>query len=269
MKAERRHQLKTNTLDQVLTGAPDVGRKYGGMLLLIVLAAAAAYLLVRYRINAARDAERTATENLTAARMSISQLGQLNMIPIPGAQKVEYRKQWSDEARGAIDNVMQTANEPRLLAEALLAKGDLSWALAQLEEPAEAATRPSLKFEATPKQLLGEAEAAYDQVRTQYGNQHAAVIAANFGLAAVYENLGDWEKAKARYKAIIDDPTATEAYKTQADIRLAKAADWAKPVLLVPTTQAAAIEASPATAPTTRPATAPTTTKAATTAPAR
>ena len=39
MKAERRHELQQNTLDQALTRAPEAARKYGGMVLLILLAA--------------------------------------------------------------------------------------------------------------------------------------------------------------------------------------------------------------------------------------
>lgn len=275
MKAERRHQLKTNALDRVLTAPSDTSRKYAGMLLLVVLVAGAAYLLVRYRISATREAEQATRENLTAARMTISQLGQLDLFPLPASEKSEYRTRWADEARRLIDQVMQSADDPALLAEALLAKGDLNWALAQLNEPAEAATRPSLRFE-SPAALLSEAEAAYEQVRSQYAQHHGAVLAARFGLAAVHENLGQWDKAVAHYQAIIDDDKAAESFKTQARVRLDKAADWRRPVLLVASTQAAvqaAVEspatapvapatqaaANPPAAPTTVPATTPTT----------
>lgn len=254
MKAQRRHELKTNTLDKVLTGAPDATRKYAGMLLLVVLAAVAAYSLVRYRINSARESARVATENLSTARNYITQLGQLDFAPsyvAPPQTKAEFRKRWADDARTALDQVSQSANEPRLLAEALLAKGDLSWTLANLDELPGAATQPSLRVEGIQRELLDAAEDAYTQIGTLHPDQQASVIAAKFGLAAVAENRGEWDKAKAQYEAIVNDANAAEAFKTQARIRLEKAADWSTPVILAAATTQEAVPALPTAPPTT------------------
>jgi hypothetical protein len=87
-----------------------------------------------------------------------------------------------------------------------------------------------------------------------YGEHKAAVVAAHFGLAAIYENAGQWDKAKQKYHQIIDDAGVAEAYKTQARIRLEKASDWSQPVLLV------AAATQPATAPSTQQALTQTTT---------
>jgi hypothetical protein len=248
MKSDRRHEFKENTLDKVLTGAPDIGRKYGGMLLLVVLAAVVGYMLIRYRINSTREAHRAASENLATARTNINQLGQLEMVPVPAQQKAEMRKRWADDARAAIDAVSGSANDPTLLAEALLAKGDLNWTLAHMKELPEAATQPALRLQGNRDALLGEAESAYAQVVTGYGEQKLAVVAAQLGLAAVYEDNGAWDKAKQNYQILIDDPTVAEAYKTQARIRLEKAADWSQPVLLAAATQPGAGGATPSTA---------------------
>jgi tetratricopeptide (TPR) repeat protein len=270
MKAERRHELKQNALDMVISGAPDYGRKYGGMAMLVVLAVLAGYLLIRYRVSAAHEAQRVAGENLAAARTSINQLSQLDLFPIPAPQKAEFRKRWSDDARSAIDQVSGSSNDPKLLAESLVAKGDLNWALAQLDDSTAASTQPSTQsaFQQPTdrKALLGEAESSYDQVLTQYGDQKDAALAANFGLAAVYENLGDWDKAKRKYQQIIDDSSVAEAYKMQAKIRLEKAADWSQPVLLAPATQPAT-PPTPLLPPTTEPTAAPTSRPAATARP--
>jgi tetratricopeptide (TPR) repeat protein len=233
MKAERRHELKQNALDKVIAGAPDYWRKYGGVALLVILAILAGFMLVRYRLQSAQEAQRLAAENLARARTSISQLAQINLYPIPAQQRENYRKQFSDDARSAIDQVTGNADEPKLLAEATLARGDLNYALAQLEvgpatQPAGAADR---------KTLLSEAETAYNQVLNQYPDQKETVRAANFGLAAVYENQGQWDQAKQKYQQIIDDPNAAEAYKFQARFRLSQAQDWSQPVLLAAATQ--------------------------------
>ena len=252
MKSERRHELKQNTLDKVISGAPDYGRKYGGMALLVVLAILAGYMLVRYRVQSAREAERMSAESLARARMSISQLGQISLYPISAQQRAEFRKQFTDEARSAIDQIAGTADDPKLAAEATLARGDLNYALAQLD--AGPTTQPT--GEADRKTLLSEAETAYEQVLKQYGDQKETVLAAHFGLAAVYENQGQWDKARQKYQQIIADPSAAEAYKFQARFRLSQADDWSQSVLLAAATQ-------PSSAPTGIPFATPTTAPAA------
>lgn len=239
MKAERRHELQQNTLDQALTRAPEVARRYGGMILLIVLAAVVGYMLIRYRISSARDAHRIATENLATARTSINQLAQLHLYPIPPQQILDLRKRWADDARLAIDSITATASEPKLLAEALLAKGDLNWALAQMDEPPAAATQPALRLETDQKTLLSEAESAYQQVLTEHGDQKQAVVGAHFGLAAVYESTGDWNEAKQMYEEITKDESVAEAFRQQARFRLEQASEWSRPVLIAAATQPA------------------------------
>src|SRR5918993_306738 len=118
MKAERRHELQQNTLDRALTRAPDAARKYGGTVLLIVLAAVVGYMLIRYRISSTRDANRVATENLATARTNINQLSRLHLypVPIPSQTIAEFRKNWSNDARTAIDSVTGSVSDPTLLA---------------------------------------------------------------------------------------------------------------------------------------------------------
>ena len=240
MKAERRHELQQNTLDQALTRAPEAARKYGGVALLLVLAVAAGFLLIRYRINTTRQTQQIARENLATARTNIDQLEQLHLfVGVPAQQLAEVRKRWSDDARTAIDAVSSSATDPKLLAEALVAKGDLNWAMAQMGELPEAATQPSLRLESDPKTLLGAAESAYTEVLTQYADQKESVVAANFGLAAVYESLGNWDNARQKYQQILDDASVAEAFRTQAKFRLERVADWSRPVLLAAATQPA------------------------------
>ncbi len=270
MKSERRHELQHNTLDQALTRAPEAARRYGGMVLLIVAAALIGYLLIRYRISSTREAHHLATENLGTARTSIEQLSGLHRYAafIPPQQLAEQRNRLADDTRRAIDSVTGSVSDPTLLAEAQLAKGDLSWTLAQMDDLPGAATQPALRLESDKKTLLSEAESAYEQVTTQHGDQKNAVIAANFGLAAIFENNGAWEKAKQKYQQIADDTSVPEAYRTQAKFRLERTADWSQPILLVAATQPAAAPSgvpflnSPTTGQaTTQPAASPATTQ--------
>lgn len=242
MKSERRHELQQNTADQSLTGAPQLARRYGGMVLLIFVAALVGYLLIRYRISSADEARRLATENLAAARSNINQLSRLHLypMPIPPQTIAEFRKSWANDARTAIDSITGSVSDPMLLAEATLAKGDLNWALAQMDELPGAATQPALRLESDKQTLLGEAKSAYEQVSTQHGDQQPTVIAAQFGLAAIHENNGAWDEAKQRYQQIADDAAVPESYRTQAKFRLERAADWSQPVLLAAATQRAA-----------------------------
>ncbi len=242
MKAERRHELQQNTLDQTLTRAPDLARKYGGMVLLIVIAALVGYLLIRYRISSARESQRLATENLATARSNINQLSRLHLypMPIPPQTIAEFRKSWSNDARTAIDSIRGAVSDPMLLAEATLAKGDLNWALAQMDELPGAATQPALRLESDKQTLLGEARSAYEQVASQHGDQQQTVIAARFGLAAIPETKGNWDEATQQYQQLVDDTAVPEAYRTQAKFRLERAADWRQPVLLAAATHPAA-----------------------------
>jgi hypothetical protein len=276
MKAERRHELQQNTLDQALTRAPDLARKYGGMILLVTLAVIVGYMLIRYRISSAREGHRIATENLATARTNIDQLGQLHTLPIAPQQLLDHRKRLADDARLAIDSVTNGVSDPKLLAEALLAKGDLNWALAQMDEPPAAATQPALRLDTDKKTLLGEAESAYQEVANGHPEQRETVIAARFGLAAVHEANGAWDKAKAEYDMIAKDESASAAYREQAKFRLERADQWSRPVTLAAATQPAAPTGIPfLQPPTSSPATtapavsaAPTTQATATAAPA-
>lgn len=247
MKSERRHELQHNTLDQALTRAPEAARKYGGMVLLVVLAAVIGYVLIRYRISSARDSHRAAMENMATVRTNIDQLGQMHLYPIPPQQLTELRTRLADDARRAIDLITSSVSDPKLLAEAVLARGDLNWALSQMNEPAAAATRPALRMETDRKTLLSEAESAYTEVVTQHSDQQVTVVAARFGLAAVHENQGDWDKAKAEYDTIVKDESVAEAFRQQARFRLEQASDWSRPVTLATAALATATQPAPAT----------------------
>jgi hypothetical protein len=73
-----------------------------------------------------------------------------------------------------------------------------------------------------------------------------AVVSARFGLAAVAENRGEWDKAREHYQKVVDDGAVPQPFKDQAAARVKALEKISKPVLLGgPATKEA--EADPAT----------------------
>ena len=82
MKAQRRHELKQNTLAKGLENLPEVSRRHGTKILVVVMVGLLVTLLIRNRVtNARADAELSAhllgnardTQEEVSARLSDSQ----------------------------------------------------------------------------------------------------------------------------------------------------------------------------------------------------
>jgi hypothetical protein len=263
MKAQRRHELQTNELAKVITGAPSAYGRYGGRVLLVIVAAVLVVVLVRYRINTSRESARLARENLVAARSVITNLHMADLLPVPPSESASLRRRWTAEATTALEEAARLSDEPQVLSEVLLARGDLNWALSTLSDVPGAATQPTLRMEQTPEQLINGAAESYTGVLNQYAEQTNAVIGAHFGLAGIAENRGNWDEAKQHYQSIIDNTKIAEAFRGQAKLRLENMHEWSQPVLLVPATTQAVERGVPFVTSTT-----PSTTQSATTRPA-
>ena len=278
MKAERRHELQTNTLAQALAGAPAWWQKYGGRVLFLLVALVLAIVLIRYRIQSGRQAEQAARENLSVARSLINDLDNFNALSAQPDQLTIVR----EDATRALEAATSGSEDPATLAEILIARGDLYWTLASV--PTAAATQPATQAaepQRSPAELIEEAARAYQGVLDLYPEQTQSAIAARFGLAAIAEDRGNWDQAKGHYEAVANDTAVAQAYRSHATRRLEQLPELSKPILITqpspatqPTTQiaaaattnpAAAVLAAepvepdprPTTAPTTAPATAP------------
>src|SRR5688572_2827793 len=210
MKAERRHELQTNELAKVITGAPSAYSRYGGRVLLVVIAAVLVFVLVRYRITSSRESARMAREYLAAARTTISNLHFADLLNAPPNEAASLRRRWTSEASTALEEAGRMSEEPQVLSEVLLARGDLNWALSTLAEIPGAATQPSLRMEETREQLLAGAAESYTTILNQYPDETPAVVGAHFGLAAIAETKGNWDEARQHYQAIVDNPKIAE-----------------------------------------------------------
>ena len=114
MKAERRHDLKTNALARGVEDARSP-REYGSRILLVVLVAAIVFLLVRYwNDKKIRDVQMV-TESLQTANSSVRELGLLPLEIRAGgsaADVAENRQRVVQHAEQSINTVLNSAKDP-------------------------------------------------------------------------------------------------------------------------------------------------------------
>lgn len=274
MKSERRHELKTNTLARQLETLPEFGRRHGNKLMIALIGVLLVILLVRNRIASSREQAERAAFSLNHARALISQLEiSFERVNRP-EQMVAVAQQVARGGEEAVAQVLEATDDPRLLAEARLARGDLNWELANLPEVPGATTRPDLQLPKSGEQLLQAAADSYQAVVDSDSAPRESKTTARLSLGAVAENRRQWDKARDQYQKVVDDPAVPKPMKDLAVQALNRLPEIQKPVLLVPPSAAPAGQSStpsatapsattPSTTPsstTTSPATAPSTT---------
>jgi hypothetical protein len=250
MKAERRRELKVNSLIWTLQGLPQTIKKYQSQVSLAVVLIALAAVLIQYRM-------RTGQQRLEAARASLANaaddLQNLRRMPInpeeDGGAFMRVREAYFEDGLDQVDTVLKNApaGEAQMRARALLDKGDLNFEMANFPELGGAATQPALRPVESLDTLLANAADAYNQALREYGDQKLVAVAAHFGLAAAAEDraaAGDasqWNAARAQYQAVIDGD-AEQPFKLMAKQRLQLLPELKLPatVNLPPTTQPAA-----------------------------
>jgi hypothetical protein len=224
MKAERRHELQTNTLDRTIRNLPEYWREHGSKIALALIAVLLVIVLVRmYFNNRAEKAARVA-ENLSVARSAIAGLrdsvfwSSERMSPLDIKRRTDEIRQDVDKS---LNEVLNEAPDAAQQAEVSILRGDLYYALYMLGEAPEAATQPALRSEKKPEQMMQEAERRYKEVLDQAGSLPSTLTArARFGLAAIAENQHNFDAAKAHYEAIQKDTTLASALRDQAQGRI-------------------------------------------------
>jgi tetratricopeptide (TPR) repeat protein len=260
MKAERRHELETNDLAKKIIQAPDYFKLYGGRVALGVVVLVALVMLINYRMRSKREDLMLAQSGVADAREAVGRLASPNVNMGAPEQVAARRRELVSEATEAIDRVNERSEDPILLAQAAVVRGDMYWTIANLPELPGAATRPALAVEPKADVALEQAQAAYKRVLDSYSGQGMAAVTARFGLAAVAENQGKWDEARRQYQGLQSDANVAAAYKSLAKLREQRVGMLQKGVYLA---QASTLPASttqdvtPATssvAPTTQPA---------------
>lgn len=232
MKAQRRQELKSNSLLWTLQGLPEQIKKYQSQIALVMVLIALAIVLVRYRINAAAQRTYDAQQAMGIATEDLTQLSRLNFYEgddMEGFAKAREEK-FADGLQQA-DTAFQKAPDSMaaMKAQALLYKGDLNFRMANFPALPGSDTRPSLLPSESQDTLLSGATDAYQQVLQTYPDQKFAVVAAHFGLAAIDENKGNWDDAKTQYQAILTGD-AEQAFKDAAKQRIDLLPQLSQPV---------------------------------------
>jgi len=197
MRAERRHELQTNTLAEYIAEAVQYIRDRWqwvvvAALAVAVLAAVSAYW--RYSANVRRQQGWTAL----LALMNTSSLEQPDYL-------------------NRLEQLARSYRDPALKA--------MAWAQlgARLLEEADNA---ELKGDSKAAEgYRRRAELAFQTTLKQSGWHRDAVAIARLGLAALYERRGDFDAAKAQYEAILtEDRFDQTPYQAQALEKVAELA---------------------------------------------
>jgi hypothetical protein len=237
MKAERRHDLKTNALARGVEAAPDYWREYGSRILLVALVAAIVFLLVRYWNDKKLNDARLVAESVETANMAVHELAELPRVEggASAAEVAQSRQKVAQQAEQAINTVLNSSKDPKTLANAYLARGDLNWELANFPEMPGSQTLPTDLQLTNRDGLFEQARSSYEKVLDpSYSASTTDVFYARMGLAAVAEDLVQWDQAKSQYQAIGAVANMPESFKQLANTRLADLPKLQTPVLLVP-----------------------------------
>jgi hypothetical protein len=259
MKAEHRHELKTNDLAKSLMTFPDYVRAYGGKAILGLAIIILAVVLIMQRISSSRTQAVQSRDDLAYAINQIQKLTHVSVFP---DGRVTVRPAEVDNVRALLQKVRNDASDKSVLAAAAVAQGDYAWAMANYPELPAATTQASLRPDRDRSELLKEAQAAYEEVLSHYSDQTVSVIAARFGLGALAETHSKWDEAKSQYEAVSTLTTGNDGlkeFKDLADAKLKRLESLREPVLIgeVPAVAETPKPAVPAT--TTSPATHPAT----------
>jgi hypothetical protein len=236
MKAQRRHELKTNTLAEAMAHLPQTGKRNLATAVTVILAGLLIGLLIRFRLNAGQERLSRAADNLAVAREDIDSIKELVIRMMSQPVDASLAQVPFSDALQRLDSVLADVggSDPKLAAEALVARGDANWNMKEFDA---ATTQPSAGQ--TPSELLSGAEAAYQQVIIAYPQQHFSASTAHFGLAAIAEDRHDWDAARKQYQAILDDADAGAIFQDVARQMLKSVDDLEHPPVIAPATQAA------------------------------
>jgi tetratricopeptide (TPR) repeat protein len=235
MKAERRHELQTNSLAKFIEDLPFYLRFHANKLLVGVIIVCAVILLMRYRNNAVLQAREATRDYLSSAHSGLEQLQTMQRLGGSGVPEAEDRKQLANQIETALDQVLQNTKDPddsAIRADALVKRGDLNWTLANLPPLPGAATQPALLLPHSSNEYLENAAGAYQEVLKDYSSQMVPKATALLGLAAIEENRGNWDKASGYFNQLTTDASISDAFKTVAQQNLAMIPQLRNPVYL-------------------------------------
>lgn len=208
MKAEERHRLKTNELQQALSQLPEYLRQHGRNIAAVGMLLAAVLIGVFWLKNSRASANQQQSDGLQEL------IVRAEIMQINAAQRAQLGQ--SDQADGQGDDAYGELNSESYDSKAivkLLAKlaedaaGKPIGATALLAQAD--AIRSQLIFtdyQATPEetqQANQQAEELYRKVLAQYPADSYVAAGASLGLGLLAEERGQWQQARQIYEQII------------------------------------------------------------------
>ena len=248
MRSDERHKLKSNELAQSLSEIPQYLREHGKKWitgLVIVLLVVVALMMFRSSRLAAQENNSLVLQSMVAKSKDIQR---------QAARKAQSGEQTDDiMAERYVDSAQPLINS---LSDLGLDSSGSGVARTALLHRARL-LRSQLFYSSTvlgpqkKQDLLNQIEAIYHTVLQDYPNDTTVLGVAEIGLALVAEDRLQWDQARQRYQAILDDTSGRwkgTIFPSQADQRLAVIADmeteseivfeWASDVPDVDLTQA-------------------------------
>ena len=203
----------TQQAAQAVAEAQSALQAWINRLLWVVIIVLGAYTFYTWRKNTELNNLENAAALLSSAEAIAFELelGAVSNQPLesfPLEKRSEFVRRAMTEAAGALDAISTLTEDPRISAAAGVVRGDLNWALAMLQPPAEATTRPSLAYVQPGQDPLDLARRYYKDVVDNYPKESISVAKARLGLAAIAENKRDWDSAKSAYEAISNDTSS-------------------------------------------------------------
>lgn len=242
MKADHRHDLKTNELAEWIANLPDWAKENRTMIIgvtAVIVAAAGIYFWQFYRKNA------------VSAQKQLRLTGLSNQLSLSKMQILQAQS----EGRDLSFILLQPAENLKAFAQETRQGRDDQMAALALIKRAEA-LRSELHYRRGPVSeqdlvmQINQAKVSYTEALERAASNPSLKATAKFGLGLCEEELANFEQARQIYQDIVSSPEfeGTVA-KASAKYRLDTMADYKTAVVFKPAPQAITILKPPAEGP--------------------
>jgi tetratricopeptide (TPR) repeat protein len=184
MKAEERHELRENDLANWLQYGLWAFLKNNGSYFLLI----AALAFLGYRLWVLYESKQEVARQVAFANLEQDE---------NAAKIVTTPEDWSKAAKG-LEELVDTADAKLVKARACLALGQLYDFWAAFPEMRNFTNRSRDDF-------LSDSYKHFTQALQLQGDDPLIAAKAHLGIASVYEDQGEWDKAKAEYQRMIDN----------------------------------------------------------------
>jgi hypothetical protein len=224
MKAEHRHELKTNELAEWIANFPQWAKQNRITIIVVVAVVAVAAALYFWR---------SYDRNVVQVRRQLALTSLLNQLPVDKMQVIRSRSQGRD------DSFILLSLAGNLKTFAQEARDDGMAALALIKQAQAIRTELHYRLGTVSRQeiieQIGKAKASYTEAVQKASDSPSLLAIARFGLGLCDEELGDFGKAEQIYRDIVADPhlDGTTA-KAAAEHRLETMNDYKTNIVFKP-----------------------------------